>query len=239
MSNRDIDAGDVEVILGDNVAKSVTVEAGEETVLDVDAPYYSGGGSVPVISVDAKSLPPGSDATATITGNPATPLITFGIPRGDKGDKGENGADGVPGKDGVDGVTPNVSATATVDGSVGTPSVSVRRSGTNEAPVLEFAFSNLKGEKGDQGAPGKDGANGQDGAPGADGATGADGITPSIKETLTAWSLLWREIDESNCRIGYDSCRKGSCFSHAYKESNHRFCSWSCDFGNQRTSRRT
>lgn len=95
MSNRDIDAGDVEVILGDNVAKSVTVEAGEETVLDVEAPYYSGGGgSVPVISVEANSLPAGSDATATISGNPDKPLITFGIPRGDKGEQGEKGDPG-------------------------------------------------------------------------------------------------------------------------------------------------
>ena len=60
-----------------------------------------------------------------------------------KGDKGDTGSTGL---------TPNISATASISGGVGTPSVSVTRSGSDEEPTLAFAFSNLKGDKGDPGA---------------------------------------------------------------------------------------
>lgn len=46
------------------------------------------------------------------------------------------------------GETPNISATATVNSTVGTPSVSVTRTGTDENPNFSFAFSNLKGDTG-------------------------------------------------------------------------------------------
>ena len=161
MTDKDIFAGDVQAqkdevtalevtaVLGENAVKSVTVETGGEAVQEVEAPYYAGGGgSVPVISVDATSLPAGSEATATITGNPATPLITFGIPRGDKGDRGLQGE---PGKDGKDGVTPAISVSANTlpAGSLAT----VTKQGTDEAP--EFVFGIPRGDMGAQGEIGK------------------------------------------------------------------------------------
>ena len=58
------------------------------------------------------------------------------------------------GADGSDGITPVISATASVDANVGTPSVSVTKSGTDAAPSFAFAFSNIKGNQGDTGATG-------------------------------------------------------------------------------------
>lgn len=70
MTDKDIFAGDVQAqkddvtalevttVFGEADAQSVTVETGGEAAQEVEAPYYAGG-SVPVISVDATSLPAG------------------------------------------------------------------------------------------------------------------------------------------------------------------------------------
>ena len=60
-------------------------------------------------------------------------------PRNIKGATGETGA------------TPDVSAVAEVNNTVGTPSVVVEKSGSKENPVFNFKFSNIKGQKGDPG----------------------------------------------------------------------------------------
>ena len=72
-------------------------------------------------------------------------------PAGPKGDPGEQGPAGPKGDPGTAGVTPNITATATVDATTGTPAVSVTKSGTNAAPSFAFAFSGLKGEAGSGG----------------------------------------------------------------------------------------
>ena len=63
--------------------------------------------------------------------------------KGPAGQDGTNGQDGAPGAAAGFGVP-----TATVDGNVGTPSVTVTASGPDTAKVFSFAFSNLKGEPG-------------------------------------------------------------------------------------------
>lgn len=65
--------------------------------------------------------------------------FTFGIPQGIQGTQGEVGE------------TPDVSAVAEVNNTVGTPSVEVEKSGTKENPVFNFKFSNVKGQTGDSG----------------------------------------------------------------------------------------
>lgn len=92
------------------------------------------------------------------------------------GTNGTNGTDGRDGTDGQNGITPVISAGATVNNTVGTPSVQVVKTGTDEAPTFTFNFSNLKGETG---------ANGQDGANGTNGRDGVDGTTPNISATAS------------------------------------------------------
>lgn len=96
-------------------------------------------------------------------GVPPTDIATWvlyqeGIP----GPQGEQGIQGLPGNNGKDGVTPDITATATVSNTTGTPSVNVSKGGTAENPSFAFAFQNIKGEPG---APGPTGSPGADGLP--------------------------------------------------------------------------
>ena len=68
-----------------------------------------------------------------------------------------------------------LSATASVDNTTGTPSVTVTKTTDDDSVNFDFAFHNMKGAKGDTGANGAPGADGKDGKDGADGAPGADG----------------------------------------------------------------
>lgn len=86
-----------------------------------------------------ETLAAGSNATASITGTPAAPILNLGIPRGDKGETGNAAGFGTP--------------TASVTSTTGTPSVTVTASGPDTAKIFDFAFSNLKGDKGDTGDP--------------------------------------------------------------------------------------
>lgn len=53
---------------------------------------------------------------------------------------------------GEDGTTPDITASATVDETTGTPTVEVTKTGTTENPHFEFAFTGLKGEQGEGGS---------------------------------------------------------------------------------------
>lgn len=78
-------------------------------------------------------------------------------PQGDQGPAGSDGAQGPQGPQGPVGPTPVITATATVNNAVGTPSVQVVKGGTDTNPTFAFNFSNLKGEKGDKGDAGAGG----------------------------------------------------------------------------------
>lgn len=95
---------------------------------------------------------PAITATATVDATTGTPTVvvnkggTLEAPTLAFEFSGLKGGDGPAGADGKDGVTPAIAATASVDANTGTPSVTVSKSGTPEAPTFNFAFKNLKGE---------------------------------------------------------------------------------------------
>ena len=130
-------------------------------------------------------------------------------PKGDTGDtgpKGDAGETGPKGETGATGATPVISMTATVDQTTGTPSVSVSKSGSDEAPSFNLAITGIKGEKGDKGDTGDQGPQGD---PGPQGPKGADAEFPvggaaGQVLTKTADGEAWQDAPETDLS-GYTS----------------------------------
>lgn len=144
-------------------------------------------GASPTVSVQAS----GADTAKVFA-------FTFGIPKGEKGDTGAQGPQGLKGDTGdigpegerglagVDGVTPSITATATVDSTMGTPAVQVTKSGTDETPSFQFSFTGLKGETGAQGIQGPQGPQGEQGPQGPAGVPENLAVEKTVQNVTTS-----------------------------------------------------
>ena len=107
------------------------------------------GFGVPVITVDDTTGTP--SATVEASGPDTAKVFTFAFSglKGETGPRGEQGPQGETGTQGPQGTAAGFgSATANVDGSTGTPDVTVSVSGPDTAKVFDFQFSGLKGQTG-------------------------------------------------------------------------------------------
>ena len=101
-----------------------------------------------------------------------------------------------PGPQGKLGPTPSISINANVTDTTGTPEATVTKTGTDEAPIFNFTFKNIKGERGQtgmQGIQGPRGSQGPTGPIGPKGNTGPKGdVGPAFKllGDLTSTSQL-------------------------------------------------
>lgn len=102
------------------------------------------------------------------------------------------------------GTVPDITATATVDGTTGTPNVNVTQTGKH-GENIDFAFSGLKGEKGDKGDVGPAGPEGPQGPKGEDGISVIPAnivknvtmdATPDVTMGTTDYDLAYRTNDD-------------------------------------------
>ena len=191
-----------------------------------------GGGVTPHVTataqVDANTGTP--TVTVTRTGTDENPNFNFAFQnlKGEQGAAGAQGIQGVPGATGATGPqgprgftgetgatgpqgpagdSPVVSASATIDSSIGTPSVSVTKTGPQLQPNFAFEFHNLKGETGSQGPTGPTGPTGPEGPAGVGIAQG--GTQGQFLKKAGAGDYLteWRDISASE--VSYDNTESG------------------------------
>lgn len=102
------------------------------------------------------------------------------------------------------GTVPDITATATVDGTTGTPAVNVTQTGEH-GENIDFAFSGLKGEKGEKGDVGPAGPEGPQGPKGEDGTSVVPAnivknvtmdATPDVTMGTTDYDLAYRTNDD-------------------------------------------
>ena len=92
-----------------------------------------------------------------------------------------------PGPKGDLGPTPSISINANVTNTTGTPEATVTKTGTDEAPVFNFTFKNIKGERGQTGMQG---VRGFEGPRGYQGPIGPRGLKGEKGDTGPAFKLL-------------------------------------------------
>ena len=192
-----------------------------------------GGGVTPHVTataqVDANTGTP--TVTVTRTGTDENPNFNFAFQnlRGERGEAGAQGIQGIPGQTGATGPqgprgltgntgatgpqgepgeSPVVSASATIDSSIGTPSVSVTKTGPQLQPNFAFEFHNLKGEPGaDSTVPGPAGPQGPEGPAGVGIARG--GTQGQFLKKAGAGDYLTEWGDIAADEVSYDNTDSG------------------------------